>query len=159
MQNKTLTCLPTWRLARLNGLTRTIHFARLSVATPSRSAKPTSWRATEPSSKPLGTIRSLNLHAERTQDVDSPTRPGFPVLFILGHRCGDFAIYQPVAAMNVVVVPTRSRALSDEGANMFDSGKPAHGAALGGGRHGERGWEVCRASHCWRSAILNSRNN
>lgn len=101
--------------------------------------QPASWRTSESCSETFGAIRSLQLNTEGAQDIDTPTRSGFPVLFILGHGRRDFAVYQPVAAVDIVVVPARPRTLGDEGTDMFDGGESAGRATLGGRRHDEEG--------------------
>lgn len=92
------------------------------------------WSA-EASCESFGAVRSFKFHTERTQHVDAPACPGFPILLILRHRSRNFAVYQPMASMHIVIVSTRAWTLCDEGANMFDGRKATRSAAINGRRH------------------------
>lgn len=98
--------------------------------------QPARRRSSKSSCEALGAVRGLNLNAKGAKDVDAPARPRLPVLLILRHRRRNLRVYQPMAAVHVVIVSARARSLGDEGADMLNSRKTARGGRGGSRRHG-----------------------
>lgn len=114
--------------------------------------QPACWRPSKTSCETFCSIGGLNLHAERAKHINAPACARLPVLFVLGHGRGDFAVNQPVAAVDVVVVAAGTRPLRDESADMLDGRKAARRASFDVGRHldSRRGGIARRRGiHCW----------
>ena len=95
------------------------------------SSQPTCWRTTEASRKAFGTVRCLDLDAERSQNIDAEVCSRLAVLRVVGHWCGDLRVNQPVTALDIVVIAASSYALDEECLDLFDAWERADIAAAG----------------------------
>ena len=83
--------------------------------------QPTCRGTTEPSCESRHSITSFDLNQERSEHVDSPRSPRRSILFPSCHRCRNRTINKPVAARNVVIVPTGPNTSDHIGSHMLNS--------------------------------------